>query len=256
MPVSAATNRRYAMSNGGEQMTERTFMSTRILALATLLLAGGALAGAQSGTPPEYGYGNIPFGSTAQQVLAELGGATVETPGAEAHFIGHYEVLRDFFAEGMEPDLIGLQQQFNVDVARMYRVSYAGWSNVKSMELYFYRDHDAPDELASYRLFLVRKTLKTGGSGSHTEVSEVLEQTITDRLGVDPANYDVKYIAFAARISKWVAPDSDIFLLVFQNIFTASDADILYRHRGRWANYVAAHRQEASEQSRSAGSSF
>ena len=237
-------------------MTPRSFTATRITALAALLLLSGALAGAQSGAPPEYGYGTIPFGNTAQQVLAELGGATVETPGAEAHFIGHYEVLRDFFAAGMEPDVIGLQQQFNVDVARMYRVSYAGWSNVKSMELYFYREHDASDDLSSYRLFMVRKTLKTGGSGSHTEVSEILEEAITERLGADPVNYDVKYIALAARISKWTTPDTDIFLLVFQNIFSASDADILYRDREQWDRYVAAHRQEAGEQTRSAGSSF
>ena len=244
------------MRRGDKQMIDRTCEVTRVLAVAALLVAGGVLAGAQSGSPPEYGYGNIPFGSTAQQVLAELGGATVETPGAEAHFIGHYEVLRDFFAEGMEPDVIGLQQQFNVEVARMYRVSYAGWSNVKSMELYFYRDHDAPEELSSYRLFMVRKTLKTGGSGSHTDVSEILENAITDRLAVEPVNYDVKYIAFSARISKWSAPDSDIFLLVFQNIFSASDADILYRDREQWGKYVAAHRSEAGEQTRSAGSSF
>ena len=237
-------------------MTNHRFSVAKRLAAATLLLVSSALAGAQRGTPPEYGYGNIPFGSTAQQVLAELGGATVETPGAEAHFIGHYEVLRDFFAEGMEPDVIGLQQQFNVDVARMYRVSYAGWSNVKSMELYFYRGHDAPEELSSYRLFMLRKTLKTGGSGSHTDVSEILENAITDRLGVQPVNYDVKYIAFSARISKWEGPESDIFLLVFQNFFSASDADILYRDREHWRNYVAAHRQEAGEQTRSAGSSF
>ena len=237
-------------------MTDRIFRIFGGLGAATLLLVSGVLAGAQSGTPPEYGYGNIPFGSTAQQVLAELGGATVETPSAEAHFIGHYEVLRDFFAEGMEPDVLGLQQQFNVDVASMYRVSYAGWSNVKSMELYFYREHDARDQLSSYRLFMVRKTLKTGGSGSHTDVSEILENAITDRLGADPVNYDVKYIAFSARISKWVAPDSDIFLLVFQNFFSASDADILYRDREHWENYVASHRQEAGEQTRSAGSSF
>ena len=237
-------------------MTARSFTVGRNTAFAALLLLGGTLAGAQSGAPPEYGYGNIPFGSTAQQVLAELGGATVETPGAEAHFIGHYEVLRDFFAEGMEPDVIGLQQQFNVDVARMYRVSYAGWSNVKSMELYFYREHDAPADLSSYRLFMVRKTLKTGGSGSHTEVSGILEQAITERLGVQPVNYDVKYIALAARISKWAAPDTEIFLLVFQNIFSASDADILYRDRAQWDRYVASHRQEAGEQTRSAGSSF
>ncbi len=237
-------------------MTPRSFTVGRNTAFAALLLLVGTLAGAQSGAPPEYGYGTIPFGSTAQQVLAELGGATVETPGAEAHFIGHYEVLRDFFAAGMEPDVIGLQQQFNVDVARMYRVSYAGWSNVKSMDLYFYREHDASADLSSYRLFMVRKTLKTGGSGSHIEVSGILEEAITERLGVQPVNYDVKYIALAARISKWAGPDSDIFLLVFQNIFSASDADILYRDRAQWDRYVASHRQEAGEQSRSAGSSF
>ena len=237
-------------------MIRRRLAGARGAALAALLLVSGALAGAQSGTPPEYGYGTIPFGSTAQQVLAELGGATVETPGAEAHFIGRYEVLPDFFAEGQEPDWLGLQQQFNVDVARMYRVSYAGWSNVEAMELYFYREHEAPDDLSSYRLFLVRKTLKTGGSGSHTDVSEILEETITGRLVVDPLSYDVSHLALPARITRWETPDSDIFLLVFQNIFSASDADILYRDREQWQRYVAAHRQEAGEQTRSAGSSF
>ena len=237
-------------------MTERTFTVARNLGAAALLLASGVLAGAQSGTPPEYGYGTIPFGSTAQHVLAELGGVTVETPGAEAHFIGRYEVLPDFFADGLEPDWLGLQQQFNAEVARMYRVSYAGWSNVEAMELYFYREHEAPAELSSYRLFLVRKTLKTGGSGSHTDVSEILEETITRRLEVDPVSYDVTHLALPARITKWETPDSDIFLLVFQNIFSASDADILYRDREQWGKYVAAHRSEAGEQTRSAGSSF
>ena len=74
----------------------------------------------------------------------------------------------------------------------------------------------------------------------------------------------MKYLAgLPARLSVWEAPESDIFLLVFQNIFTAGDADILYRHRGLWTNYVAAsqRQQEAektagTEQTRSAGSSF
>ena len=237
-------------------MIRRTFALTRITMAATLLLVSGALAGAQSGSPLEYGYGTIPFGNTAHQVLAELSGATVETPGPEAHFIGHYEVLPEFFAEGLEPDWIGLQQQFNVDVAHMYRVSYSGWSNVVAMELYFYREHDAPDELSSYRLFMVRKTLKTGGSGSHTEVSEILEDAITGRLGVDPVSYDVSHIALPARITKWATAETDIFLLVFQNIFSASDADVLYRDREQWGKYVASHRQEAGQQTRSAGSSF
>jgi hypothetical protein len=237
-------------------MTPRLFTDARLTALAALLLLSGALAEAQSGAPPEFGHGSIPFGDSAQQVLAALGGATVETPGAAAHFIGHYEVLRDFFSEGMEPDVIGLQQQFNVNIVRMYRVSFAGWSNVEAMEFYFFREHDMPEELSSYRLFMVRKTLKTGGSGSHTEVSEGLQEAITGRLGTDPVNYDVKYIALAARISKWTTPDTDIFLLVFQNLFTASDADILYRDREQWQRYVAAHRSEAGEQTRSAGSSF
>ena len=61
-------------------MIRRKLAVARIVAPVALLLVG-VLAGAQSGAPPEYGYGNIPFGSTAQQVLAELGGATVETDG-------------------------------------------------------------------------------------------------------------------------------------------------------------------------------
>ena len=209
-------------------MIRRRLAGARGAALAALLLVSGALAGAQSGTPPEYGYGTIPFGSTAQQVLAELGGATVETPGAEAHFIGRYEVLPDFFAEGQEPDWLGLQQQFNVDVARMYRVSYAGWSNVEAMELYFYREHEAPDDLSSYRLFLVRKTLKTGGSGSHTDVSR--NPGRNDHGPPRSGSAELRRFAPGAcrRGSPGgMTPDSDIFLLVFQNIFSASDADIL-----------------------------
>ncbi len=222
-----------------------------------MLLAGAAAAGAQSGAPPEYGYGTIPFGATARQILAELSGATIDDAGPEAHFINHYEVLPDFFAAGLEPDWLGIQRQLNVDVTRMYRVAYAGWTNVVSMELYFYRELDtAPNDLASYRLFMVRKTLKTGGSGSHTEVSDILKEAITDRLDVDPVSYDVKYLALPARIAKWATSDSDIFLLVFQNLLSASNADVLYRDREQWRNYVASARQEAGQQTRSAGSSF
>ena len=222
-----------------------------------MLLAGAVTAGAQSAGPPEYGYDSIPFGNTAQQIIRELSGATIEEAGSEAHFINHYEVLPDFFAEGLEPDWLGIQQQLNVDVTRMYRVSYVGWINVVALELFFYREHDAPDELGSYRLFMVRKTLKTAGSGSHTEVSNVLTEAINGRLGGDPVSYDVKFVpGLAARISKWEMADSDIFLLVFQNIFSASDADILYRDREQWGKYVAAHRQEAGQQTRAAGSSF
>ena len=238
-------------------MMQRNFTVRRAVAGAAMLLAGGLLAVAQSGGPPEYGYGTIPFGNTAQQIIHELSGAAIEEAGSEAHFINHYEVLPDFFAEGLEPDWLGIQQQLNVDVTRMYRVSYVGWINVVALELFFYREHDVPDELGSYRLFMVRKTLKTAGSGSHTEVSNVLTEAINGRLGVDPVRYDVKFVpGLAARISKWGMPDSDIFLLVFQNIFSASDADVLYRDREQWGKYVAAHRQEAGEQTRAAGSSF
>ena len=188
-----------------------------------MLLAGAVAAGAQSAGPPEYGYGTIPFGNTAQQIIRELSGATIEEAGSEAHFINHYEVLPDFFAAGLEPDWLGIQQQLNVDVTRMYRVSYVGWINVVALELFFYREHDAPDELGSYRLFMVRKTLKTAGSGSHTEVSNVLTEAIDGRLGRDPVSYDVKFVpGLAARISKWEMADSDIFLLVFQNAALSS----------------------------------
>ena len=243
-------------------MERRSNMASGLLVAAALLLAAGA-ARAQSGGPPEYSYGSIPFGDSPQQVLRDFSGAAVTAEGAEAHFIGQYEVLPDFFAAGLEKNLLGMSQ-LNVAVTRMYRVSYTGWDNVVALELYFFRNPDAPNELASYRLFLMRKTLKTGGTGDHTEVSGILEEVITSSLGTAPANYDVKFLAgLSARLSVWEAAESDIFLLVSQNIFTAGDADILYRHRGLWRSYVAASRrhQEAAddartEQTRAAGSSF
>ena len=172
-------------------------------------------------------------------------------------------MLPDFFAAGLEKNLLGMSQ-LNVAITRMYQVSYSGWDNVVALELYFFREYDAPDELTSYRLFLVRKTLDTGGTGNHTEVSEILEEAISDSLNADPESYDVKYlVGLPARLSMWEARESDIFLLVFQNIFTAGDADILYRHRDQWSSYVAAsqRQQEAeesagTEQTRAAGSSF
>ena len=232
-----------------------------LLAAALLLAAAGAVA--QSESPPEYSYGSIPFGENARLVLRDLSGAAVSDEGPEAHFIGQYEVLPDFFTTGLEKNLLGMSQ-LNVAITRMYQVAYSGWNNVVALELYFFREHDAPDELTSYRLFLMRKTLDTGGTGNHTEVTEILEEAISGSLGAEPESYDVKYLAgLPARLSVWEAPESDIFLLVFQNIFTAGDADILYRHRGMWSSYVAAsqRQQEAeksagTEQTRSAGSSF
>ena len=180
---------------------------------------------AQRAAPPEYSYGSIPFGQTARRILSELSGATVETDeGAEAFFIGQYEVLPDFFTEGLYRNWLG-QLQLSVEVTRRYRVSHASWENVQSIDLFFFRDHTAPADIGSYRLFMVRKTLDTGGDGSHTEVSEILEQAITRSLGIDPVSYDVKNVQFThalgmpARISAWATADSDIFLLVFQNVF-------------------------------------
>ena len=243
-------------------MERRRDIAPGLLVAAALLLAAGA-ARAQSAEPPEYSYGMIPFGENAQNVLRELSGAAIAAHGAEAHFIGQYEVLPDFFTAGLEKNLLGMSQ-LNPEITRMFRVSYADWDNVVALELFFFRDPDAPKELASHRLFLMRKTLKTGGTGNHTEVAAILEQAITSSLGAAPAIYDVKFLAgLPARLAMWDAAESDIFLLVYQNIFTAADADILYRHRGLWRSYAAAaqrHREAkenpGTEQTRAAGSSF
>lgn len=231
-----------------------------VLAAAALLVAAG-VAGAQAAGPPEYSYGSIPYGASAQQVLRDLSGAAVTAGGPEAHFIGQYEVLPDFFAGGLEQNLLGMAQ-LTAALTRMYHVSYAGWDNVVALELYFFRDPDAVNEPESYRLFMMRKTLKTGGTGDYGEVSWILEQAIVSSLNAAPAIYDVKFLAgLPARLSVWEAAESDIFLLVHQSIFSAGDADILYRHRGLWHDYVDAagrHREASSrsQQTRAAGSSF
>ena len=228
-------------------------IASRLLVTAALLLAAGA-AWAQNGGPPEYSYGSIPFGETAQQVLRDLSGAAVAAEGAEAHFIGQYEVLPEFFAGGLETNLLGMAQ-LNPAITRMYRVSYPGWDNVVALELYFFRDPDAAAELTSYRLFLMRKTLKTGGTGDYNEVSGNLEEAISTSLAATPAVYEVTFLAgLPARLATWEAAESDIFLLVHQSIFSAGDADILYRHRGLWRGYAAA--TQKYHEARSAGSSF
>lgn len=247
----------------------RRTITSRLLVGGVVLVLAAFDGHAQRAAPPEYSYGSIPFGQTARRILSELSGATVETDeGAEAFFIGQYEVLPDFFTEGLYRNWLG-QLQLSVEVTRRYRVSHASWENVQSIDLFFFRDHTAPADTGSYRLFMVRKTLDTGGDGSHTEVSEILEQAITRSLGIDPVSYDVKNVQFThalgmpARISAWATADSDIFLLVFQNVFSVSDADILYRDRATWREYVAAARgqyeaQESAteDRTRSAGDSF
>lgn len=239
-------------------------------------LAGTPSAVAQSSAaaaPPEYGYGTIPFGATAREVLGDLSGATIDTDdGGAAQFIGHYEVLRDFFAAGAYPNLLGAHE-LNTEVTRMYRVSHRTWQNVVALELYFFRYPDAPDRPDSYRLFMARKTLNTSGAGSHLAVSEGLEETISGVLELTADSYEVGYqpfgqlFALAARISIWEAPDIEVYLMVFQNILVSSNADIVYRDRELWEQYVdAARRQQDaeeeaeeekdSEKARSVGSSF
>ena len=235
-------------------------------------LAGTPSAVAQSSaaaTPPEYGYGTIPFGATAQEVLGDLSGATIDTDdGGAAQFIGHYEVLRDLFTAGAYPNLLGAHE-LNTEITRKYRVSHRTWKNVVALELYFFRHPDAPDQPDSYRLFMARKTLNTSGAGSHLALSEGLEETISDVLELTADSYEVGYqpfgqlFALAARIAIWEAPDVDVFLMVFQNILVSSNADIVYRDRELWDQYVdAARRQrdaeeeEDSEKARSVGSSF
>ena len=239
-------------------------------------LAGTPSAVAQSSAaaaPPEYGYGTIPFGATAREVLGDLSGATIDTDdGGAAQFIGHYEVLRDFFAAGAYPNLLGAHE-LNTEVTRMYRVSHRTWQNVVALELYFFRYPDAPDQPDSYRLFMARKTLNTSGAGSHLAVSEGLEETISGVLELTADSYEVGYqpfgqlFALAARISIWEAPDIEVYLMVFQNILVSSNADIVYRDRELWEQYVdAARRQQDAEEeaeeekdtekARSVGSSF
>ena len=238
---------------------------TCVLAAAPPVLGQTAAAAA----PPEYGYGTLPFGATAREVLRALSGATVDANDAgAAQFIGQYEVLSDFFAAGLYPNFLGVQE-LNTEVTKMYRVSHRTWQNVVALELYFFRYPDAPDQPESYRLFMARKTLNTSGAGSHLAVSEGLEETISDVLELTADSYEVGYqpfgqlFALAARISIWEAPDIDVFLMVFQNILVSSNADIVYRDRALWEQYVDAARrqqdaeeQEDSEKARSVGSSF
>lgn len=219
--------------------------------------------------PPEYGYGTIPFGATAREVLRDLSGATIDADdGGAAQFTGQYEVLSDFFAAGLYPNFLGVQE-LNTEITRMYRVSHRTWENVVALELYFFRFPDAPDDPDSYRLFMARKTLNTSGAGSHLAVAEGLEETISGVLELTADSYEVGYqpfgqlFALAARISIWEAPDIDVFLLVFQNILVSSNADIVYRDRALWEQYVAAARRQRdaeaesdSEKARSVGSSF
>ena len=242
------------------------------VAVLAFALAGAPSALAQSSspaTPPEYGYGTIPFGATAREVLRDLSGVTIEADDAgEAQFIGHYEVLDDFFTGGLYPNLLGVQQ-LNTEVTRRYRVSHRRWENVVAIELYFFRDPDAGDEPDSYRLFMARKTLNTSGAGSHLAVSEGLEETISGVLELAAGSYEVGYqpfgqlFALAARVAIWETPAIDIFLLVFQNILVSSNADIVYRDRALWEQYVdAARRQHTAteekdaDKARSVGSSF
>ena len=238
-------------------------------ALGVLLLLAASAGYGQSTDPPEYSYGNIPYGQTARDVLRELSGAAVDSDeGAEGLFIGHYEVLPDFFADGLYRNWLG-QRLLNVEVARRYTVSHASWDNVASIELFFFRDHTAPDDPASYRLFMMRKTLDTGGTGKLDKVADILEQAIAESLGAEPVSYEVKYIQLTeklglpARLSAWETADSDIYLLLFQQIFTVSDADILYRDREMWRAYVAAARRQydaqesaSEDRTRAAGDSF
>ncbi len=241
-------------------------------ALLACALAAAPPAFAQSAAtaaPPEYGYGTIPFGATAREVLRDLSGATIETDDAgQAQFIGHYEVLSGFFAAGLYPNLLGALE-LDAGVTRAYRVSHRAWENVVAIELFFFREPDAADEPRSYRLFMARKTLKTSGASSHLTISEGLEETITGVLNRSADSYEVGYqpfgqlFALAARLSIWEAPVTDVFLMVFQNILVSSNADVVYRDRALWERYVdAARRRRAAEedkdadQARSVGSSF
>ena len=102
---------------------------------------------------------------------------------------------------------------------------------------------------------MARKTLNTSGAGSHLAVSEGLEETISGVLELTADSYEVGYqpfgqlFALAARISIWEALDIDVYLMVFQNILVSSNADIVYRDRALWEQYVdAARRQQDAEE--------
>ncbi len=240
-----------------------------VLACALVLTPSAFAQSSAADSPPEYGYGTIPFGATAREVLRDLSGATIDADdGGAAQFIGHYEVLSDFFTAGLYPNFLGVEE-LNTEVTRMYRVSHGTWENVVALELYFFREPEADEKPDSYRLFLARKTLNTSGAGSHLAVSEGLEETISGVLELPADSYEVGYqpfgqlFALAARISIWEVPAIDVFLMVFQNILVSSNADIVYRDRALWEQYVDAARRQRdvgeekdSDKARSVGSSF
>lgn len=233
-------------------------MLARYATLTTIAIAAGYFAVTvpgftQSAVPREYDQGTIPFGATARQVMQELNGASVQSEkSGAAQFIGHYQKLLEFFSEGLYSNLIGIKQ-LNVTVTQMYRVSHESWENVVTIELYFFCEQIAAADPSLCRLFMMRKTLKTAGTGSYTTVSRRIEETMSRSLGIEPVSYEVKYQPFgqlfslSSRVSSWKTTDTDIFVLVYQNFLSSGNADIVYRNRRLWEEYVKVAQANNSE---------
>jgi hypothetical protein len=226
----------------GEQSERRISVRTNARLFFIILLAGlVSFVNIVYAEPAKFNYGAIPFGQSREAVLKLLEGAEVNN-WASIEELGHYTGFLKFFNEGLYTDPLGLGVRFLEGVIESYSISYKGWDNLDTIDLYFTKGYKAKD--SDYTLFMVVKEQKHA-NGSYEDVFKDVEKTITNALKTTGKRFHGKYqvlnqAAEPASVEVWELQTTSIFLLVHNDIFFSSKPIIIYRNNKGWQKYLSA----------------
>jgi len=218
----------------------------KTLSIIYLLLVSASFVSAQehkSTEPSKFSFGSIPYGKPMEEVLKMVEGAKVwESDYVSIETIGNYEDLSSYFAGGLYT-IMGLGTYLNSNVVKKYTAAYDKWDNIDKIDLYFVKKFGSNEP---HTLFLVRKFLKAP-EGSYENVFNGMKGSVTEKIGVAPEVFKVKYQTDSMKAKRtyepaffgvWTLEYSKVFLLVASSFYRTRRPEILYLSNNGWKNYL------------------
>jgi len=171
----------------------------------------------------QFKYKDIPFGKDMSEITklipSEVNIEKPEDVNIE-DFYG-FVAIRNYFKKGIY-SYFGMGSYFaNYSVTKQILTNYSGWNNIKTIELYYTKQHDSEVEPT---LFLVRKVL-TSDDGNLTNVFNGLQSAISKQLVKVPKILNSNFIYNTgnyvdSKIAIWDTGTNLVFLMVTDNVFS------------------------------------
>jgi len=170
---------------------------------------------------PQFKLNDIPFGKTENEVLSMLTGANVkyENEGINVGDFCGNRTIRNYFVGGIY-SIMGHGAFFNNDITKKVIVTYDGWENIESIDLYFTKTFNKND----YTLFLVEKMMKSQ-KGNHATIMKSLVNSVSKIMGKPALIETSKYIdtdeySTDSKLAAWDLGTKKVFLLTVNYIFS------------------------------------